>query len=110
MTSTERASSIVIWVMAIVAVVFLLTPLVVTVIVSFGSSPVFTLPPAGWSTRWYERLPATQGLLSSVLASVQIAALLDRDLACARNAVRDRPGARPVPRTRARSRPCWSRR
>jgi putative spermidine/putrescine transport system permease protein len=70
----ERASSLFIWLAASIAVVFLLTPLVVTVIVSFGASPVFTLPPSGWSTRWFERLASTQGLLSSVAASVQIAA------------------------------------
>jgi putative spermidine/putrescine transport system permease protein len=75
MTSTERAVSIFVWAIAISAVVFLLTPLVVTVIVSFGSSPVFTLPPAGWSTRWFERMSTTQGLVSSVVASVQIAAI-----------------------------------
>jgi putative spermidine/putrescine transport system permease protein len=75
MTFAERIASIAIWAVAICAVVFLMTPLVVTVIVSFGSSPVFTLPPAGWSTRWFERLPATQGLISSVLSSLQIAAL-----------------------------------
>jgi putative spermidine/putrescine transport system permease protein len=74
MTWTERSASIAMWVIAAMAVVFLLTPLVVTVIVSFGSSAVFTLPPSGWSTRWFERLPATQGLLSALGASVQIAA------------------------------------
>jgi len=74
MTFAERASSITVWVVATAAVVFLLTPLVVTVIASFGSSSVFTLPPAGWSTRWFERLPTTQGLLASVTASIQIAA------------------------------------
>jgi putative spermidine/putrescine transport system permease protein len=74
-TFAERVTSIIIWVVTAAGVVFLLTPLVVTVIVSFGSSPVFTLPPAGWSTRWFERLPATQGLISSVLVSLQIAAL-----------------------------------
>jgi putative spermidine/putrescine transport system permease protein len=74
MTWTDRASSFVIWFMAAVAVVFLLTPLVVTIVVSFGSSSVFTLPPAGWSTRWYEQLPGTQGLLSAVATSIQVAA------------------------------------
>ncbi len=56
-------------------VVFLMTPLVVTVAVSFGSSAVFTLPPPGWSMRWYNQLPATRGLWPSLATSVQIAAL-----------------------------------
>ena len=55
--------------------VFLLTPLVVTVIVSFGSSTIFTLPPPDWSLRWYERLTHLRGLTSSLWTSVQIAGL-----------------------------------
>jgi len=62
------------WLAAVVTVVFLMTPLVVTVAVSFGSSSVFTLPPAGWSLRWYERLANTRGLLPSLLTSLEVAA------------------------------------
>ena len=51
MTRTEQAASFVVWTVAAVAVVFLLTPLVVTIAVSFGSSSVFTLPPPDWSLR-----------------------------------------------------------
>ena len=109
MTATERAASIAVWTTAAVAIVFLLTPLVITVIVSFGSSSVFTLPPPGWSTRWYERLPATQGLLSAVLASVEIAALSTWSRSSsARSAPSRWCAARFADATR--SRPCWSRR
>lgn len=73
MTRIERIATGLVWSMAAVCVVFLLTPLIVTVLVSFGSSPVFTLPPAGWSTRWYERLMATRGLTESLATSLQIA-------------------------------------
>ncbi len=75
MTASERAAIVAVWAAAGLAVVFLMTPLMVTVAVSFGSSSVFTLPPPDWSLRWYERLPRTSGLVSSVLTSLEIAAL-----------------------------------
>lgn len=75
MTAIERASLAAIWIMAGAAVIFLMTPLVVTVLVSFGNSAVFTLPPPSWSLRWYERLTVTRGLWPSLLTSVQIAGL-----------------------------------
>jgi putative spermidine/putrescine transport system permease protein len=75
MTRTERIAAGIAWAIAGFAVVFLLTPLLVTIAVSFGSSSVFTLPPPDWSTRWYARLSRTTGLWSSVATSVQIAAL-----------------------------------
>ena len=74
MTPLERASRAVMWIAALFTVVFLMTPLVVTVAVSFGSSSIFTLPPPDWSTRWYERLANTRGLWPSLLTSLQIAA------------------------------------
>jgi putative spermidine/putrescine transport system permease protein len=75
MTILERAAAIAMWTIAGLAVVFLLTPLVVTVAASFGSSAVFTLPPPDWSLRWYSRLSQTRGLWSSLLTSLQIAGL-----------------------------------
>jgi putative spermidine/putrescine transport system permease protein len=75
MTGIERIITWSAWAVAAAAVIFLMTPLVVTVAVSFGSSSVFTLPPPEWSTRWYERLPRTTGLLPSVVTSLQIAVL-----------------------------------
>jgi putative spermidine/putrescine transport system permease protein len=75
MTAIDRVTSFLIWAIAAIAIVFLLTPLVVTVAVSFGSSAVFTLPPPSWSMRWYNQLPNTRGLWSSLSTSVQIAAL-----------------------------------
>jgi putative spermidine/putrescine transport system permease protein len=75
MTRIERITTGSAWAVAAAAVIFLMTPLVVTVAVSFGSSSVFTLPPPEWSTRWYERLPRTTGLLPSVMTSLQIAAI-----------------------------------
>jgi putative spermidine/putrescine transport system permease protein len=52
-----------------------MTPLVVTVAVSFGSSSVFTLPPPDWSLRWYQKLANTRGLLPALVVSLQVAAI-----------------------------------
>jgi putative spermidine/putrescine transport system permease protein len=74
MTAIERVAGTIVWFVAALAVIFLLAPLVITVAVSFGDSAVFSLPPPGWSTRWYERLSSTRGLAASLGTSVQIAA------------------------------------
>ena len=62
------------WIAALFTVIFLLTPLLVTVAVSFGSSSVFSLPPPDWSMRWYESLTSTRGLWPSLLTSIEVAA------------------------------------
>jgi putative spermidine/putrescine transport system permease protein len=73
-TPIEHLARAVMWLAALITIVFLMTPLVVTVAVSFGSSTVFTLPPPDWSMRWYERLANTRGLWPALLTSLQIAA------------------------------------
>jgi putative spermidine/putrescine transport system permease protein len=75
MTGIERATRYLTWFIAAFSVVFLMTPLVVTIAVSFGSSTVFTLPPPDWSLRWYQRLANTRGLLPALMVSLQIAAI-----------------------------------
>ena len=75
MTAAERFWNGVIWFAAAGAVIFLMTPLVVTVAVSFGSTAIFNLPPPEWSLRWYEALPRLRGLMPALITSVQIAAL-----------------------------------
>jgi putative spermidine/putrescine transport system permease protein len=75
MTASERLTQYLVRAVAVLTVVFLMTPLVVTIAVSFGSSSVFTLPPPDWSLRWYERLASLRGLLPSLLVSLQVAAL-----------------------------------
>jgi len=74
MTPVEHLARAVMWIAALFTVVFLMTPLVVTIAVSFGSSTVFTLPPPDWSLRGYERLANTRGLWPSLLTSLQVAA------------------------------------
>ncbi|MDP1752480.1 MAG: ABC transporter permease [Reyranella sp.] len=75
MTATERVTRFVVWFVAAFTVVFLMTPLIVTIAVSFGSSTVFTLPPPDWSLRWYLRLANTRGLLPALMVSLQVAAI-----------------------------------
>jgi len=74
MTLTEQLGRAIMWIAAIFTVVFLMTPLVVTVAASFGSSAVFSLPPPDWSLRWYDKLANARGLWPSLLTSIQIAA------------------------------------
>lgn len=61
------------WAVAAGVVLFLLGPLVVTVIVSFTSSSVYTLPPPQWSLRWYSAVAHKAGIWDSVALSVQVA-------------------------------------
>jgi putative spermidine/putrescine transport system permease protein len=74
MSAAERVARLSMWAAALFTVVFLMTPLVITVAVSLGSSSVFTLPPPDWSLRWYQRLATTRGLLPSLFTSLQVAA------------------------------------
>jgi putative spermidine/putrescine transport system permease protein len=74
MTPVEHLGRAVMWIAALFTVIFLMTPLVVTVAVSFGSSSVFSLPPPDWSMRWYDSLAGTRGLWPSLLTSIEVAA------------------------------------
>ncbi len=53
--------------------VFMLAPLVVVVMVSFSSSPVFNLPAPEWSLRWYSALLHKDGLGAVLWLSVKVA-------------------------------------
>jgi len=63
------------WVVAAGVVLFLLAPLVLTVVVSFTSSSVYTLPPPEWSLRWYAAVARKSGFWDSVWLSVSLAGL-----------------------------------
>lgn len=73
MTGTDRFFRALCWVIGLATVVFMLLPLVITVLVSFSSSPVYTLPPPDWSFRWYEALTRRSGLMDSLMLSVNLA-------------------------------------
>lgn len=53
--------------------VFLLAPLVVTVLVSFAPSPVFELPTGRWMLTWYRRIGQLDGLVDAVLLTGEVA-------------------------------------
>ena len=61
-------------VMAAVAT-FMLAPLVIVVVVSFSSSPVFNLPAPEWSWRWYAALARKEGLVDVLWLSLRVAFL-----------------------------------
>lgn len=63
------------WIVAIATAAFLMLPIVMTVVVSFSASPVYTLPPPDWSLRWYEALERKSGLFDAVLLSLNLAVL-----------------------------------
>jgi putative spermidine/putrescine transport system permease protein len=63
------------WAIAAAVVLFLLGPLLVTVVVSFTSSSIYTLPPPEWSLRWYAAVVRKAGIWDSVWLSVQVALL-----------------------------------
>lgn len=75
MTPLERATRVVVWAITVFAVLFLLAPLIVTVMVSFSSSPVFTLPAPEWSLRWYQRIPRLDSFWSALSLSLRVAAI-----------------------------------
>ncbi|MGE3702002.1 MAG: ABC transporter permease [Hyphomicrobiaceae bacterium] len=95
----ERSTIVIAWCFAVVAIVFLLAPLVVTLAVSFSSSVVFTLPPPQWSTRWYVHAIGKPDLWQAVRTSVAIAGVstgisMVLGTLCAIALVRGRPPGR----------------
>jgi len=59
---------------ACLMIVFLLSPLVVVVILSFSSTSFIAFPPRGWSLRWYDQLAHDTAIRESLLFSIEIAA------------------------------------
>jgi len=72
-TTIDRVTQWLSWIIALVVVVFLITPLVITVVVSFTSSSIYTLPPPEWSFKWYQALGRKSGLTDAVWLSVNLA-------------------------------------
>lgn len=73
MTRTDRLFRVLCWVVALGVVVFMLLPLVITVLVSFSASQVYTLPPPEWSLRWYQALGRRSGLMEALTLSLNLA-------------------------------------
>jgi putative spermidine/putrescine transport system permease protein len=55
------------------SVVFLLMPLVVTILVSLSPSPVFALPTDTLSLTWYRHVKTLDGLTESVVLTLEVA-------------------------------------
>lgn len=73
MTVTERIARAASWAVALFVVVFLMTPIIVTVLVSFTSSSVYTLPPPAWSIKWFKALADKDGLAEALMLSLNLA-------------------------------------
>lgn len=73
MTRTDQIAVVFSWIVGLACVVFLMLPIVITVVVSFTSSPVYTLPPPDWSLKWYQVAAGRQGLWDAVLMSLNLA-------------------------------------
>lgn len=73
MTRTDKLFRAFSWAVAITCILFLMLPIVITVLASFTSSPVYTLPPPEWSLRWYQSLGRRSGLWDAVVLSLNLA-------------------------------------
>jgi putative spermidine/putrescine transport system permease protein len=63
------------WTALVVAILFLMAPIIVIIPVSFNEGSVFRFPPVGFSLKWYERIRNIDAILSALALSAQIAAL-----------------------------------
>ena len=73
MTTTDRLFLAISWTVAVGCVIFLMLPIVITVLASFTSSSVYTLPPPEWSLRWYRTAAERTGLWDAVMLSLNLA-------------------------------------
>jgi putative spermidine/putrescine transport system permease protein len=72
---SARLAIAVAWIAAFGAALFLIAPLIVIAAASFSPTPVFDLPFAGASLRWYERIPRLDGFWPALSLSLEIAIL-----------------------------------
>ena len=67
---TSRTGRIVLWIVAGLVLVFLITPLLVIVPLSFSSGTMLTLPLPGWSLRWYAEVASSEPWQNSLMHSL----------------------------------------
>lgn len=70
-----RVSFCLCWVILGFVLVFLFTPILIVLAVSFTESAVFAFPPQGFSLKWYSAIRNADGLIASAWLSAQIAFL-----------------------------------
>lgn len=67
---TTRTGRILLWIVAGLVLVFLITPLLVIVPLSFSSGTMLTLPLPGWSLRWYAEVASSEPWQNSLMHSL----------------------------------------
>ncbi|MEY4678748.1 MAG: ABC transporter permease [Alphaproteobacteria bacterium] len=72
---TTYASTAAAQIVGAVVLAFLVLPILAVVPASFNESSFIKIPPAGYSTRWYVALLGDAGWASSIISSVEIAAI-----------------------------------
>jgi putative spermidine/putrescine transport system permease protein len=68
-----RSARLQLWFWMVLVLVFLLAPIVLVVLVSFSRSSYFTLPPAGFSLRWYRDFFAHHEWVGAAAVSIRTA-------------------------------------
>lgn len=59
-------------VMTMLLVIFLISPMIIVLIISFSSAPFLAFPPPGFSFQWYRKLFADPAWVDSLTASIEI--------------------------------------
>lgn len=74
-TWPEKMGMLVLRAVIVAVLVFLLAPLLIVVIVSFGQAAFIQFPPRALSLRWYFNLAQLDGFLDSLVLSLELAAI-----------------------------------
>lgn len=61
------------WGYGVLVIIFLLSPLVVLISMSFSSTALLTFPPVGFSLKWYPVAFSVSGLIDSFMLSIELA-------------------------------------
>ncbi len=73
-TRASSAAGAALYVVLVLAILYLLVPLLAVVALSLTSQSYLTLPPEGWSTRWYARLLDNPAWASAARNSLSVGA------------------------------------
>jgi putative spermidine/putrescine transport system permease protein len=69
------AGAVIVMAMGFTVLFFLIAPVVIVVIVSFGDSAYLQFPPKAWSFRWYHRFLGDPQWVTAMWVSVRVAAI-----------------------------------
>jgi putative spermidine/putrescine transport system permease protein len=96
----DAAFSMMVWAVALFAMMLLLMPTLVVLVTSFTGEQTLKFPPASWSLRWYAELLGSDELIDTAWNSIKVAVVTT--LACATLGTAASLGI-------ARSRSAWAR-